>query len=241
MSGIAPITLPGDYELDIAELFASLRLPRVWSRSACLRCSAAPSAAGRGARAISANETRTTLVGCDTRRHKLLVFVIGGAIAGLAGGLYAAWGGFADPSLFGLEQATLVVAWSLVGGRTSVLGAFVGAFALQQLTTSVTSPGTNVTPLVVGAESIGATGRWMRTRRSLVFLRLEAAVVRVAGPWGWSLPECAAPGAPAAECGRRVRRTQLLLSRAPEVRMCPAVSSTPTRGLTTRDAACSMV
>ncbi|CAJ1584016.1 ABC transporter permease subunit [[Mycobacterium] wendilense] len=149
MSGIAPITLPGGYELAIAQLFVFTAVTAILVAFGVLVLQRSPF--GRAARALRENEARTTLVGFDTRLHKLMVFVIGGAIAGLAGGLYAAWGGFADPSLFGLEQATLVVAWSLVGGRTSVLGAFVGVFGLQQLTTSVTSTGTNVTPLVVGA------------------------------------------------------------------------------------------
>lgn len=149
MSGIAPITLPGGEELDITQLFIVTAVVAISVALGVLALQR--SAFGRGARAIRENEMRTTLVGFDSRRHKLFVFVIGGAIAGLAGGLYAAWGGFADPSMFGLEQATLVVAWSLIGGRTSVLGAFVGVFGLQQLTTSVTSTGTNITPLVVGA------------------------------------------------------------------------------------------
>jgi branched-chain amino acid transport system permease protein len=104
---------------------------------------------GRIAVAMRENEERTQLLGYDIRARKLLVFTLGGAIAGIAGAGYAAWGQFVNPAVFGLEQAALVVIWVLVGGRRSLLGAFAGVFLIQWLTTSVATSG-SLTPFILG-------------------------------------------------------------------------------------------
>ena len=109
---------------------------------------------GRVIAAIRENEERTQLLGYDVRRYKLAVFVLGGAVAGLAGAGYAAWGQFVNPAVFGLQQAALVVIWVLVGGRRSLLGAFVGAFLIEWITTSLATRA-NTQPIILGAVLIG--------------------------------------------------------------------------------------
>ncbi|HWN15972.1 MAG TPA: branched-chain amino acid ABC transporter permease, partial [Candidatus Dormibacteraeota bacterium] len=52
---------------------------------------------GRVVVAVRENETRCELLGYDVRLHKLLIFSLGGAIAGLAGSLFANWGAFVSP------------------------------------------------------------------------------------------------------------------------------------------------
>ncbi len=105
---------------------------------------------GRIVTGLRENELRTQLLGYDTRRYKLIVFAIGGAIAGLAGAGYAAWGTFINPAVFSLQQAALVVIFVLVGGRTSLLGAFVGAILLQALSSSLGGSGGDATPIILG-------------------------------------------------------------------------------------------
>ena len=85
------------------------------------------------------------------RLYKLVAFVIGGAVAGLAGGLYAAWGLFVNPDVFGLQQATLVAIWVLVGGRSSIPGAFVGAVVVQWISDRLGGAGGDVTGIVLGS------------------------------------------------------------------------------------------
>ena len=104
---------------------------------------------GRIVVAIRENEERTQLLGYDTRAYKLVVFTLGGTLAGIAGAGYAAWGQFMNPAVFGLQQAALVVIWVLVGGRRSLFGAFAGAFLIQWLTTSVATSGSQ-TPFILG-------------------------------------------------------------------------------------------
>ena len=106
---------------------------------------------GRIVAGVRENELRTSLLGYDIRRYKLASFVIGGAVAGLAGGLYAAWGLFINPAVFGLQQAALVAIWVLVGGRDSILGAFVGVALVQGLSTTLGGSGGSATPIVLGA------------------------------------------------------------------------------------------
>ena len=86
---------------------------------------------GRIAVALQHNELRTGLLGYDVRWHKLAVFTLGGAIAAFAGALFAAWGRFMSPPVFSLTPAALVVIWVLVGGRSSVSGAFVGVLVVK--------------------------------------------------------------------------------------------------------------
>lgn len=106
---------------------------------------------GRIVAGVRENELRTSLLGYDVRRYKLASFVIGGAVAGLAGGLYAAWGLFINPAVFGLQQAALVAIWVLVGGRDSILGAFVGVAFVQGLSSTLGGSGGSATPIVLGA------------------------------------------------------------------------------------------
>lgn len=97
------------------------------------------------------NETRMELLGYDTRLYKLLAFVLGGAIAGLGGGLFAAWGTFVNPSVFGLSQAALVVIWVMVGGRGTLGGAFLGVILVQWMSDEANNVLNGQTPLILGA------------------------------------------------------------------------------------------
>jgi branched-chain amino acid transport system permease protein len=126
---------------------------------------------GRIAVAVRENELRTQLLGYDVRRYKLAVFVIGGTIAGVAGAGYAAWGQFIAPAVFSLEQAALVVIWVLVGGRRLLLGAFVGAYLIEWITTSVATRGSS-TPFILGGVLIAIV---LFLPRGLVPAVLEAA------------------------------------------------------------------
>jgi branched-chain amino acid transport system permease protein len=99
---------------------------------------------------VRENELRMELLGYDTRKLKLVVFVIGGAIAGAGGALFVAWGTFVNPSLFSLSQAALVVIWVMVGGRGSLLGAFVGVVLVQYISDAADIVVSEQTPLVLG-------------------------------------------------------------------------------------------
>jgi branched-chain amino acid transport system permease protein len=83
--------------------------------------------------AIRMDELKTELLGYDVRGYRLAVFVIGGAMAGMAGALFASWATYINPTVFGIAEALLVPIYVLVGGRGTLVGAFIGAVLVGAL------------------------------------------------------------------------------------------------------------
>lgn len=88
---------------------------------------------GRVIVAIRENETRATLLGYDPRLYKLITFIIGAAVAGLAGCLFTNWGAFISPTVFALAMSAQVIIYVLVGGLGTLLGPIIGAVLIQFL------------------------------------------------------------------------------------------------------------
>ena len=88
---------------------------------------------GRALRALHTSEVAAEVVGIDSARHKLMVFVLSAVFAAVAGGLTAYYSGFITPAkasfLHSIELVTMVV----FGGMASTFGAVVGAAALTVL------------------------------------------------------------------------------------------------------------
>jgi ABC-type branched-subunit amino acid transport system permease subunit len=106
---------------------------------------------GRVVVGIRENERRAELLGYDTRLYKLGAFVIGGAIAGLAGCLFANWGAFVSPTIFGLAQSAQIIIWIIVGGLGTLMGPVIGCFLIQWLTAYLGALNLVNTNLVLGA------------------------------------------------------------------------------------------
>ncbi len=88
---------------------------------------------GRVAVAIRDNELRVELMGYDARLRKTVLFAVGGAIAGLAGALYASWAEIVTPGLFSLGQSAEIIIWCIVGGLGTLVGPILGAAFLGYL------------------------------------------------------------------------------------------------------------
>jgi branched-chain amino acid transport system permease protein len=88
---------------------------------------------GRVAIAIRENEQRVELMGYDVRFRKTVLFSIGGAIAGLAGTLYASWAEIVTPGMFSLGQSAEIIIWCIVGGLGTLTGPVIGAMILAFL------------------------------------------------------------------------------------------------------------
>lgn len=84
------------------------------------------SAFGRSLRGIRDNEARMSSLGYSTFRIKYTVFVISGAVAGVAGALYLAQARFVSPSDLGFEVSALALLAVVIGGRGSLWGAVLG-------------------------------------------------------------------------------------------------------------------
>ncbi len=106
---------------------------------------------GRVIIAAKENEQRVLLLGYDARAYKLFCFTLGGAIAGLAGCLFANWGAFTSPTIFGLAQSAQIIIWVIVGGLGTLVGPVVGCLLIQWLTTEIGTQQTFNSNLVLGA------------------------------------------------------------------------------------------
>ena len=73
---------------------------------------------------------RTESFGYDVRLIQLVVFVIAAGLAGFSGVLFASWGNFITPSVFGVTSTILPVIWVAVAGRSSTVGAAIAAVGL---------------------------------------------------------------------------------------------------------------
>lgn len=87
---------------------------------------------GRVVVSIRENERRSELLGYDIRRYKLGIFTVGGAMAGMAGILFANCV-FVSPTMFSLFYNAQVIIWVTVGGIGSLLGPIFGSIALQMI------------------------------------------------------------------------------------------------------------
>ncbi|MBW4023846.1 MAG: branched-chain amino acid ABC transporter permease [Proteobacteria bacterium] len=106
---------------------------------------------GRVVVAIRENETRVQLLGYDARVYKLLVFTIGGGVAGLGGCIFTNWGAFISPTIFGLASAAQVLIFVLVGGLGTLVGPVLGAFGIEYLISIIGTQQTLNANLVLGA------------------------------------------------------------------------------------------
>ena len=88
---------------------------------------------GRALAGIRVNEQRMRASGFSTYPYKLAAFVISGAIAGLAGFLFALQDGFVNPELISWHLSGEVLIMIILGGLGHLRGALIGAFAFALL------------------------------------------------------------------------------------------------------------
>ncbi len=88
---------------------------------------------GRTLSGIRINEHRMRAMGFGTFNYKLAAFTLAGALAGLAGYLWGAIGGFVNPELMGFHMSAHAIMMVILGGMGNFAGAIVGAFAFEYL------------------------------------------------------------------------------------------------------------
>ena len=100
---------------------------------------------GRLLRAIREDELAVAAAGKNVLRAKVSAAALAGAFAGAAGGLYATFLSFIDPSSFDLDASILLLTMVVVGGARTLAGSIIGPFlllALPQLLTMIDIPTT---------------------------------------------------------------------------------------------------
>ena len=88
------------------------------------------SSLGRKIQALREDEVAAQSIGISRLRNKTMVFVIGAAIAGLAGAMYANSATYLNPAGFEFDQSIKVLTMVVLGGLGSITGVTVAAIGL---------------------------------------------------------------------------------------------------------------
>lgn len=121
------ITAPGTkavlFLLTLAILLLSLLACRLIVRSK----------AGRVLQAVRDSESRLMFIGYDPLWFKLFVWTLSAVLCGIAGALYVPQVGIINPSEMSPGNSIEMVIWAAVGGRGTLIGPILGAFAVNGL------------------------------------------------------------------------------------------------------------
>ncbi|WP_372397486.1 branched-chain amino acid ABC transporter permease [Azospirillum sp. HJ39] len=93
---------------------------------------------GRALRAVHGSEVAAEVVGVDTARFKVLVFVLSAVFASVAGSLFAHYAGLITPAKADFFKSIELVTMVVFGGMASTFGAVVGAVVLTLLPQALT-------------------------------------------------------------------------------------------------------
>jgi urea transport system permease protein len=121
------ITAPGTravlYVVTLALLVGALLLCR-WIVTSRL---------GRVLQAVRDSESRLMFIGYNPLWFKLFVWTLSAVLCGIAGALYVPQVGIINPSEMSPANSIEMVVWAAVGGRGTLLGPILGAFAVNGL------------------------------------------------------------------------------------------------------------
>jgi branched-chain amino acid transport system permease protein len=88
---------------------------------------------GRRIQALREDEIASQSIGINRVQVKTLVFVLGAALAGVAGALYASSATYLNPSGFEFDQSIKILTMVVLGGLGSITGVTVSAIVLTLL------------------------------------------------------------------------------------------------------------
>ena len=89
--------------------------------------------------AVRDEEPRARFLGYRVENYKLLAFVVSAVLAGIAGVLYVPQVGIINPSEFSPANSIEIIVWVAVGGRGTLVGAALGAIAVNYAKTYFTT------------------------------------------------------------------------------------------------------
>jgi branched-chain amino acid transport system permease protein len=104
---------------------------------------------GRMLTTIRENPERAEFIGVNVRRYELAAFVLSGAFAGLAGGLFGIFNRGVFPDFAYWTKSSEVLIMTLLGGMGAFFGPAVGALVLLWLNQQIVSY-TEYWPLILG-------------------------------------------------------------------------------------------
>ncbi|MET0677451.1 MAG: branched-chain amino acid ABC transporter permease [Bradyrhizobium sp.] len=142
-------TLTGSYELEEGPVFYYFALALLVIIYLLCRF-LVRSQFGLALAGLRENETRIAFFGYKIQHLKAIVFAIGGAIAGLAGSLYAFHEGFVWPNMVGVVISTQVVLYVLFGGSGTLIGAVIGTVIIEGVSFWLSDNYRDIWPIILG-------------------------------------------------------------------------------------------
>lgn len=112
---------------------------------------------GRVMVAVRDAEPRVRFLGYSVTNIKLFAFILSAILAGIAGALYVPQAGIINPSEFSPANSIEVAIWVAVGGRGTLVGAILGAIAVNATKTWLTGAAPEIWLFFLGALFIGVT------------------------------------------------------------------------------------
>ncbi|MGN4062173.1 urea ABC transporter permease subunit UrtC, partial [Burkholderia gladioli] len=119
------ITSPGMRTVLLLASFATLVLAFLAARAIVT------SKLGRVVTAVRDGETRLMFLGYSPLAYKLFIWTVSAVLCGIAGALYVPQVGIINPSEMSPGNSIEMAIWVAVGGRGTLIGPIVGAFAVN--------------------------------------------------------------------------------------------------------------
>ncbi len=104
---------------------------------------------GRALVAVHEDERVAESVGIKPVRYKLIAFVAGAVLNGMAGSYFGQYVGLVDPRMFSAHQTVLLLMMVVIGGARTVAGPVAGAFLLT-LVPEILRINESVRPILYG-------------------------------------------------------------------------------------------
>jgi urea transport system permease protein len=133
-------------------------------------------------KSIRDNDVRAEFMGYNVANYRIFVFCVSAFMAAAAGALYAAWVGIVSFLDAGPAFSIEGVIWTAVGGRSTIIGPFIGAFLVKGAEFFLSGTLAQWWQIIVGGLFIfvvlvlrdgivGSIGNWMRKRKKGATLR----------------------------------------------------------------------
>jgi len=128
--GVPGLMFPAPLDADTGLYYLCLGIALI---TTWLTSNIAHSRFGRGLIAIRDAEVAAQACGISKAKLLALIFILAGALAGVAGGLFSALQTYITPEAFTFELSVLFFIAILIGGRSSILGPLLGTLILTVL------------------------------------------------------------------------------------------------------------
>ncbi len=107
--------------------------------------------------AIRDGESRLMFLGYRTLNFKLFAWTLAAVMSGIAGALYVPQVGIINPSEMSPAQSIEIAIWTAVGGRATLIGPIIGAFAVNAAKSWFTVAVPQLWLFFLGAMFVGVT------------------------------------------------------------------------------------